>query len=125
MLETFDLSFGQITKLQNNLAEVVVDAHVEFNMDMIAEYHGWLLYHLSAPFAILINKLNPYTYTFEAQMNIANLSEIKAMAVVVYSKITEESTNVLIDMPRKAQWNIRIFGNRDAALKWLQTELDA
>ena len=123
MSETYRLSFGQIIKLQDNLAEIIVDSDVEFNMAMIAEYHSWLLDHLNAPFALLVNKKNPYTYTFDAQMNIANLPEIKAMAVVAYSKVTEESTNVLIDMPRKSKWNIRIFDERDLAMNWLQAEL--
>lgn len=119
-----NLSFGQIIKIQDNLVEVLVDADVEFNMDMIAEYHTWMLENLNAPFAILANKINAYTYTFEAQMNIANLPQIKAMAVVSYSKATEESTNVLIGMPRKTKWNIRIFDDRETALNWLRIELD-
>ena len=124
MQNIFDLSFGQMIKLQENLVEVIVNTDVEFNMIMIAEYHDWLLENLVAPFGILINKKNVYSYTFEAQMNIANLPEIKAMAVVAYSKSTEESTNVLIDMPRKSKWNIRIFEDHDIALNWLQLELD-
>jgi hypothetical protein len=124
MQTIFELSFGQFIKLQDNLVEVIVHPNVEFNMMMIAEYHDWLLENLEAPFGILVNKKNSYTYTFEAQMNIANLPEIKAMAVVAYSKATEESTNVLIDMPRKSKWNIHIFDDRDIALNWLQLELD-
>lgn len=123
MSETYKLSFGHIAIIQDNLAEVIVDEDIEFNMDMVAEYHTWLLNHLQSPFAILINKINPYTYTFKAQVNIANLPEIKVMAVVSYSKATEEATNVLIDIPRKSKWNIRIFQEREAALNWLQAEL--
>jgi hypothetical protein len=123
MPKAYNLSFGQLIKLQDNLVEVIVDTDVEFNMDMIAEYHTWMLDNLNAPFAILANKINSYTYTFEAQMNIANLPQIKAMAVVSYSKVTEESTNILIGMPRKTKWNIRIFADRETALNWLQLEL--
>ena len=124
MQNIFDLSFGQIIKLQENLVEVIVNTDVELNMNMIAEYHDWLLENLVAPFGILINKKNVYSYTFEAQMNIANLPDIKAMAVVAYSKSTEKLTNVLIDMPRKSKWNIRIFEDHDIALNWLQLEMD-
>lgn len=120
-----EISFGQITKIQDNLVEIVVQADIEFNMDMIAEYHTWLLANLKAPFAILVNKKNPYTYTFEAQMNIANLPQIKAMAVVSYSTATEATTNVLIEMPRKSKWNIRIFDTSELALAWLRAELDS
>ncbi|MCA9942825.1 MAG: hypothetical protein H6656_16945 [Ardenticatenaceae bacterium] len=124
MVKKYTLSFGQIIKLQDNLVEVIVEPEIEFNMDMVAEYHAWLLENLNAPFAILINKVNSYTYTFQAQMNIANLPEIKAMAVVSYSKASEESTSVLIEMPRKSKWNIHIFEDRDIALNWLQLELE-
>ena len=123
--KTNKLSFGQINKIQDNLVEVIINAGIELNMDMITEYHTWLLDNLDAPFAILINKKHPYTYTFDAQVNIANLAEIKAMAVISYSKITEESTNVLISLPRKNKWNIRLFDSRNLALDWLQTELAA
>ncbi|MCA9954876.1 MAG: hypothetical protein H6657_24195 [Ardenticatenaceae bacterium] len=124
MLESYALSFGQIIKLQDNLVEVIVDENVEFNMTMIHEYHSWLLANLKAPFAMLINKIHPYTYTFDAQISIGNLPEIKAMAVLSYSKITEESTNVLISMPRSNKWNIQVFQTRDEALDWLKDELD-
>lgn len=123
MSENYILSFGRIIKLQDNLAEVIVNKDVEFNTAMIDEYHTWLLENLSAPFALLINKINPYTYTFDAQLNIANLPGIRAMAILAYSRVTEESTNVLISMPRKNKWNVRQFHLRANALSWLNDEL--
>ena len=124
MQKIYHLSFGKIIKLKKNLAEVIVSPDVEFDMEMIAEYHSWLLKNLEAPFNILINKINSYTYTFEAQMNIANLPEIQSMAVVAYSQQTEKTTNVLINLPRKQKWNIRVFNDRSEALRWLETEQD-
>jgi len=51
-------------------------------LDMVEEYHAFLLAHLVSPFSLLINKINSYSYNFDAQINLATLKEIKAMAVV-------------------------------------------
>lgn len=118
------LGFAEITILQENLAEVVVHQGVEITIDMVHTYHQFLLNNLVAPFGILINKLNSYTYTFDAQMNIANLPEIKAMAVVSYNGQTIQATNSLIQMPRKRKWNIFISPSREIGLEWLHEQLE-
>lgn len=119
MITTYKLSFGQIHKIHENFAEVIINEGVELTMDLIQKYHHCLLENFTAPFVILINKKYKYTYTFEAQMNIASLSEIQAMAVVSYSNTTKQATEALIRLPRKIQWNIAVFSDRDAAVDWL------
>ena len=75
--------------------------------------------HLRPPFSLLINKVNAYTYDFDAQEQLATLKEINAMAVVAYSKVTEIVTETLASYPRDVEWNLEIFSNRDEALEWL------
>jgi len=113
------LSFGEISILKPNLAEVIVDKNIEMNMEMVGEYHSFLLTHLEHPFNLLINKRNQYTYTFEAQQHIGTLSQINLMAVVAYNSITAMSTSCLIAIPRITPWNIQLFEERSAALDWL------
>jgi len=113
------LRFAKIIILQENIAEVIINEAVEIDNEMVSEYHDFLLQNLSAPFLLLINKINSYTYTFDAQIKIASLPEIKAMAAVTYNKATEVATRNLASLPRDNTWNIQIFPDRDTALDWL------
>jgi len=119
---THKLSFGEITLLQEDIAEVIVNDRVEFNLEMVAEYHEFLINKMKCPFSLLINKLNSYTYTFEAQQHLATLTDINAMAVVSYSNITELTTKSLIQVSREINWKIKIFNEREVALQWLQDQ---
>lgn len=115
------LSFGEITIVNNNLAEVVVNEGVVFDEIMVDEYHDFLLTNMEAPFSLIINKKNSYTYTFEAQKIIANLKEIKAMAVVAGTSGSVMSTETLINVNGNYKWNIRLFNNRESAVVWLDS----
>jgi hypothetical protein len=122
-METHQLSFAKIIILRADIAEVIVNDGVELTLTMINEYHRFLLNHLSAPFSILVNKINAYSYTFEAQTNLACISEINAMAVVAYSKATELATRSLATTTlRKTPWNMEIFSDKQSALHWLENQ---
>ena len=114
------LSFGEIILLKSNLAEVIVDDGVEMDLEMVKEYHEFLLDKLKHPFSLLINKVNKYTYTFEAQLQLATLTEINSMAVLAYDRVTERSTESLVSIPRSTPWNLKIFKKRTSALEWLE-----
>lgn len=120
-MKVYNLSFGDIIILGPSLAEVIIHDEVVMDLDMVDEYHEFLLSYLKAPFSLLINKKNSYTYTFEAQKSIASLNEIKAMAVVTHKAVTKMSTNVLINLNKDKGWTIKVFQKRDEALKWLKT----
>jgi len=119
---TYNLSFGKIILLQEDIAEVIVDEGVEFTIVMVGEYHEFLIDHMKHPFSLLINKLHSYSYTFEAQKYLADLSEINAIAVVSYSKATEITTKSLAAIPKERPMNLKIFKERHIALKWLEVK---
>lgn len=113
------LSFATITILADDLAEVVVDHGVDMSEAMVNEYHAFLRSHLSAPFSLLINKINSYSYDFAAQESLASIPEIERMAVVAYKQTTANVTRLLTTIPRQYAWRLEIFSDRDAALAWL------
>lgn len=121
-MDIHKLSFAKINILREDIAEVIINENIEMNADMVEQYHDFLLTHLHPPFSLLINKINSYSYDFQAQKNIASLNEIKAMAVVAYNQSTVISTRSLEDVPRKTKWNMRIFNDRDESLSWLISE---
>lgn len=123
-MDLYELRFGKIILLSSNVAEVIINDGVEMNEAMVNEYHEFLIAHLQAPFSLLVNKINSYSYDFAAQMNLATIEQIRAMAVVAYNRITEYTTESLIATPRKAEWNIKIFSSRETALQWLVSEHD-
>jgi len=118
-MDLHELPFAKIIILDDNIAEVMIDEGVTMDMEMVEQYHEFLLLHLRAPFSLLINKVNSYAYDFEAQNKLATLKEINAMAVVAYNRITKLTTESLASHPREVKWNLRIFSNRDEALAWL------
>ncbi len=121
-MESHKLSFAEINILRHDIAEVKIYEGIEMDLLMVEQYHDFLLKHLIAPFALLINKVNSYTYSFPAQVALADLEEINAMAVVTYSNRAEVSTKYLTTIPRQQPWNLTLFSRRDKALLWLEQE---
>jgi len=125
LINLYELPFAKIIILSDSIAEVIINENIEMTLAMVNQYHDFLLSHLNSPFSLLINKLNTYTYDFEAQMNLATLTEINAMAVVAYSRSTTISTEYLKSLvPRDIDWNLNIFSNREEAINWLRLEQD-
>ena len=121
-MDLHELYFAKIIILQNNIAEVMINDGVEMDIDMVNDYHQFLLDHLQAPFSLLINKVNSYTYDFNAQTKLATLKEINAMAVVAYNRITKMTTETLASYPREDKWNLKVFSNREEALSWILSQ---
>lgn len=122
-MDSVRLSFCRIIKLNDSIAEVIVNDGVEIDSSMLEEYHEWIENNLADPCGLLINKINRYTYTFNAQLKIADAPNIQAIAVVTYTRIAEVATKILTKLPREKKWNLEMFQNREEALTWLENEL--
>lgn len=123
-MDLHKLPFAKIIILREDIAEVIIDDCVKMDVRMVEQYHNFLLTHLRAPFSLLVNKVNSYTYDFPAQEKIATLQQINAMGVVAYNRTTVLTTESLASFPRDIKWNLKIFSNRDEALLWLVSEQD-
>jgi len=121
-MNLYELSFAKIIVLRDDIAEVIINDAVVMNAAMVEQYHEFLRSILTSPFSLLINKINSYTYDFDAQIELATIGEINAMAVVAYNRITELTTESLASYPRSKKWNLQIFMNRNDALAWLLLE---
>lgn len=118
-MKSLRLSFANIFVLGHNLAEVIIDEGVIMDEIMVDEYHDFLLTNLTAPFSLIINKQNCYSYTFEAQRTICNLKEIHLIAVIATTNGALMATETLIKINEHNNWNIELFKDRDLALKWI------
>ena len=121
-MEIYELPFAKIIRLRDDIAEVIINEGIEINLDMVEQYHEFLLSHLHAPFSLLINNVNAYSLDFSSQGKLATLKEINAIAVVAYRRSTEIATEVLASHPRDVDWNLKIFSSRDNAVNWLLSE---
>ena len=120
-MEEHLLSFCKITIVSNDIAEVVVNEGVVFDETMVDEYYNFLKSHLKAPFSLLINKKNSYSYTFGAQRQVANMPDVNVMAVVVGSSAGLLSNSTLTKINNSNSWNIKLFKKRHQALDWLES----
>ena len=121
-MDLYELPFAKIIILRDDIAEVIVNEGVQMTVGMVDQYHAFLLSHLRHPFSLLINKVNAYSYDFDAQEKLATLVEIRAMAVVVYNRVSRIATETLASFPRAVKWNLKIFSSRAEALEWLETQ---
>ena len=121
-MDLYELPFAKIIILRDDIAEVMINEGVQMNLDMVEQYHDFLLSHLQAPFSLLINKVNAYSYDFDAQQKLATLKEIRAMAVVAYNRVSRIATETLAAYPREVKWNLKIFSDRQEALNWLKVQ---
>jgi hypothetical protein len=123
-VQAYELNFARINLIREDIAEVIVHNGIELNTEMVDEYHDFLVSHLKAPFSLLINKINSYTYDFSAQQKLATIEQIEAMAVVTYKRSAVITTRYLASQPRVKDWNLQIFSDRETALHWLKTVQD-
>lgn len=123
-MEMHDLPFVQLIKLAPDLVEAIVADGVEMDSAMVAQYHDWIRQHMADPCLVLVNKRNAYSYTFDAQREIGTIPQIKAIAFLTYSPISDVATENLAEFPRSKPWRTHIFHDRDEALAWLVAQRD-
>ncbi len=121
------LSFGCFSILSDNIVEVVVDEGVEMSLEMIDECHHFIVSHFKEDFGMLINRVNNYTYSYEAKLSIASYENLKALAFVYYSESSKAVSENLYQLRSLDQWNYKLFSGLELgwqqAFDWLQQEL--
>lgn len=121
-MELHELPFGKIIIIRKDVAEVIINEDIEMNDEIVKQFHKFILKNLSSPFSLLINKINNYTYSFEAQKKLGSLSELKAIAIIAYNKISKISSKSVASFPREIKWNMKLFSNRNDAMDWIMAE---
>ncbi len=122
-MDTHQLSFGTINILRKDLAEVIIDDGIEVCLEQVNEADEFLAHYLQAPFSLLFNKKNKYSFEFNAQLKLGTVTGLNAVAVICYNKTTNTLTKALSSgIPRSVEWNMKTFSNRIDALVWLEGE---
>jgi hypothetical protein len=125
----YKLSFCSINILNDYIAEVIVNKNIEISLEMVEEYETFLADKFTNAFGLLINKINYFNFTFEAKLSIASHANLKAIAVVNYTKESELITKELATLRAIDEWNLKSFSGLDLgwqqAFDWLEKELSA
>lgn len=124
-----NLSFAKINILNESVAEVIVGQNVEISLEMSEEYNDFLAEKFPNDFAILVNKINKYDFSFEAKLSMASHENLKAIAVVTYDKEGKQEVEELAAMRQIDGWNLKVFDGLNLGwqdgLTWLENELSA
>ncbi|PKG85203.1 hypothetical protein CXF85_06285 [Colwellia sp. 75C3] len=126
---THQLSFAKINLLNNNVAEVIVSENVEISLEMSEEYDDFMSKTFSNDFAILVNKINQYDFSFEAKISMASHENLTAIAVITYDDESKKSVDKVAAIREFDGWNLKVFNGLNLGwqdgLDWLQSELNA
>ena len=120
------LSFCLLKRLPGRIVEVVPDAGVEIDLDMIEELDRSMIALMGDTFAILVNKVNSYSVSFEAQIKVGLLDEVKATAVVAYDSFGVMGAQQIKAMTEgEEEKKIDIFFDKTQAISWLEEKMTA
>jgi hypothetical protein len=115
------IGFGKILKLNDNLAEVFIDEGVELTKEQINSYYDTIQQHLIPPYCVLLNQINSYTYSFEAQQELGKYEGLNAKAILSYTESSKKTMQLLKETQTNlAKLNMEIFSERSEALNWLK-----
>ena len=127
IFEKYKFDFCKLQRRADDILLLEFNNGIEVTAEMVDKLSRAANEVMSGPFAILSNRVNSYSVSFEAMASIAKYDNIAALAVVVHdaqSRILVETQNYFISALEKRPGNllkpIRIFMNTDAAISWLQ-----
>ncbi|MEZ5347458.1 MAG: hypothetical protein R2681_18140 [Pyrinomonadaceae bacterium] len=123
-MKIHELSFGKFVEIADNIIEIIVYEGTELTVEMLKEADSLVFSKIPGQIGLLVNKLNEYTYTFEAQMFLGSFAGVKATAFITYTKLSTQTTEAVSGLPRNEEFNHAIFDNRKDAIKWLKAELN-
>jgi hypothetical protein len=125
-VKEYRLSFCTIYHRDDGIAVFEVDDGINIDADMVKEAEALASAVSEGPLAILSNRKNSYSLSFEAMYALATAPRVTAMAIVVHSDKTRllvEAQNTLIGSIR--QKPLKIFTDTESAISWLQQQLQA
>ncbi len=94
---------------------------------MVEEHDSFLTSFFDGYFGILLNKINSYSYSTEAQLIIGSVENIIAIAAVNYTEQGRQSSKTIAKKRIIDQLNLSVFSGFELgwqkAMTWLKEEL--
>lgn len=124
-MELYELPHAKIIKHSDDIAEVIVNQGVDYDLVMVEAYHQWLRENMLSPCYIMVNRINSYSLTFAAQQKLAEIENIRAIALVTYTRSSKLASQILSQQWTLMPLDCEIFDSPMAALQWLKDLRDA
>ena len=122
----YRLDFCTIFHRDDDIAIIEIDEGVNLDASMAQKLTDLTEHQVgNRPFALLSNRIHSYSLSFDAMAALANLPNLAALAIVIYSEKSQllvETQNFFISTMKKRP--VKIFNNMDAAIAWLQEKLE-
>lgn len=119
-MQRHELQIGTIIILEDNLVEVVAPEGLEISIEILQEFRQFLRENTRYPVGLLVNKQNAYTYTYETQANIGDVDTIAGVALLVYSRVSEITTQSMLATITRPNYKTKFFWEREPAINWLK-----
>lgn len=118
-METRGISFAEVLRLEEDMAELIIADRSELNPEMVLALQEHLFNRFRTPLRLLVNRKYRFTFTFEGQAAFASMPLVNATAFLVKHPLDVLSSKVMISTPRAKPWCAKHFEERRQALQWL------
>ena len=120
-------SFGQIEFISENIIEIIIKQNIEVTLEFMDEYEDLMSKYVKGNYAVLVNRINRYSFTFEAILCVGSAENLKAAAIISYDNKHELQTENLKTIRHMDNLNIKEFSGlelgREKAIRWLEAQL--
>jgi len=121
------LSFADVSLLTEDIVEITVHPNVEITLDMLEECNQFFEQKFSGCFALLINKIHLYDYSFEAKVSMASPKNLAAIAVITYDKWGRSVTHNIWCLQERNSFKLQLFNGLESGwlhgYTWLKSEI--
>jgi len=126
--QQYTLHEGNIIIHCSNIVEVIINEGIEVSLEILDKVEQLLLSKLNNKFALLINKTNRCSFSFEAQLCVLSLPRLVATAKVYYHDDEQDFLPTIMQRQKTEQLNLKSFAavnnGYNEAKFWLTTQLD-
>jgi len=127
VVEKHRLDFALINKVNDHIAEIIIDKDIVLTIEKTEELEIFLCAFFNSDFGLLMNKINHYSYTLEAQLSLCSREQMKAIATVFYNEKGSKTTQDIVRLRANDKLNVKEFSGlelgRQHALLWLESAL--
>lgn len=124
VINEYNLDFCNIKHRDDGIVEFEFADGINVDAEMVKKLTSMADKKIHEPIAILSNRINSYSLSFEAMATVAHHKNIAALAIIVHSSKSQlmvETQNFFISKLKKKP--IKIFSDADSAIEWLRNEL--
>ena len=122
MTMKYRLSFCEIEQLSDDIFEVSINEGAVIDENSAEEARDFWHELRTEPYRLLVNNKNKFSYSFLGAQRIGEHSLEERTAVIVDESALNIYKSTVLRLKKMAgnPENRRVFGDRDAAIKWLE-----